>query len=74
MKTIREKLVELGQSLDRMANIDMHLARENAMDILEGVEGAEMKARIAKARGEAYKMAMEKVDDLRRLVESGNIG
>ena len=74
MKPIRDALVELGQSLDRMATSSMNLAKENALDALDGDTKAEIKAHAAKARSAAYTLAMEKVDDLRREVEAGNIG
>lgn len=74
MKPIRDALVELGRSLDSMATSNMNLAREHALDALDGDREAEIKAHATKSRSAAYKLAMEKVDDLRREVEAGNIG
>ena len=74
MKSIRDALVELGRSLDSMAISSMNSAREHALDALEGDREAEIKARTKRAWASAYRLAMEKVDNLRSEVEAGNVG
>ena len=74
MKPIRDALVELGQSLDRMATRAIANAKDDALAALDGDPKATANAKANRARHEAYILAMEKVDDLRREVEAGNIG
>ena len=74
MKTVNEALMELWASLDKMSENAINLAKEHALDMLDGRdEKAEMKANKAKAKSEAYHLAAEKVNDLRRLIKEGKI-
>jgi hypothetical protein len=74
MKPIRDALLELGQSLDRMAIRAITNAKDDALAALDGDPKATANAKSNRARHEAYILAMEKVDDLRRALERGDIG
>jgi len=63
---VRQGLIELAQFFDRMSTYSMENAKSNAIDILNGVEGAEIRARVALGKSHVYKEAMSAIDELRR--------
>jgi hypothetical protein len=73
-KPIRDAIVEIGQSLDRMAISSMEHAKSHALNALKGDQKATEQAWAGMAKSEAYRLACEKVDDLRRALERGDIG
>lgn len=74
MKPIHDALCDLSLSLCKMADSSTAHAKDHALTALDGDKNAELQARAGKAKSEAYMLACEKVDDLRRAVERGDIG
>jgi len=74
VKPIRQEICSLGQSLDRMATMADDLAKSAALAFLRGDAAAEKEAWKHLSKADAYRLAMEKVDDLRRELDAGNIG
>jgi hypothetical protein len=77
MKLIREALLELSQSLDRMAKRAITNAKYDALAALDGdpkaTANATANAKANRAQYEAYVLTMEKVDDIRHALERGGI-
>lgn len=74
MKPIRDALCDLSLSLCKMADSCTAHAKDHALAALDGDKNAEIQARAGTAKAGAYMLACEKVDDLRRQLEAGNIG
>ena len=72
-KTIRDALSDLEISLCKMADLATGNAKSSALKSLDGDTAAELEARKLKAKADAYMLACEKVEDLRRAVESGEV-
>jgi hypothetical protein len=72
MKTIRDRVAELGMAICRLHDSAMDCARSEALTALDGDAKARDRANIERGRADGLDQAMRMVDSLRIEIERGD--